>query len=59
MQEAFANRMDCRVISAFTRVFRRAKPGNDGALSAQDRRNRSRALLRGRQRQGHRPSRPL
>jgi hypothetical protein len=23
-------KMDCRVISAFTRVFRRAMPGNDG-----------------------------
>ena len=27
----FAKRMDCRGISAFTRVFRRAMPGNDGA----------------------------
>jgi hypothetical protein len=25
-----AKKMDCRVISAFTRVFRRAMPGNDG-----------------------------
>src|SRR5947209_5649257 len=28
-QELFAKRMDCRVISAFTRVFQRAMPGND------------------------------
>src|SRR5947209_10760797 len=26
--------MDCRVISAFTRVFRRAMPGNDGGWIA-------------------------
>ena len=25
-----AKMMDCRLISAFTRVFRRAMPGNDG-----------------------------
>src|SRR5262249_55137502 len=29
LQILFAKRMDCRVISAFTRVFRRAMPGND------------------------------
>src|SRR5262249_25168269 len=30
-QELFSKRMDCRGISAFTRVFRRAMPGNDAA----------------------------
>src|SRR5262245_12041470 len=29
-KSASSKRMDCRVISAFTRVFRRAMPGNDG-----------------------------
>src|SRR6516162_3866414 len=28
--------MDCRVISAFTRVFRRAMPGNDGGWVSKD-----------------------
>jgi hypothetical protein len=29
-KKLLAGLMDCRVISAFTRVFRRAMPGNDG-----------------------------
>jgi hypothetical protein len=28
-EEILRRKMDCRVISAFTRVFRRAMPGND------------------------------
>jgi hypothetical protein len=30
----FIEGKDCRVISAFTRVFRRAMPGNDGVAIA-------------------------
>src|SRR5262249_16475012 len=32
-KSASLKRMDCRVISAFTRVFRRAMPGNDGWMA--------------------------
>src|SRR6266702_4330213 len=32
-KEALQSKRICRVISAFTRVFRRAMPGNDGTAS--------------------------
>ena len=31
-KKRFPKMMDCRVISAFTRVFRRAMPGNDSSM---------------------------
>src|SRR5262245_40490940 len=35
-KKRFFQGMDCRVISAFTRVFRRAMPGNDGGWVSED-----------------------